>query len=135
MTITIGKLAARADVGVETVRFYERQGLIPEPQRSPKGYRQYREAEVGRIRFIRKAQDLGFTLSEIRELLSLRVDAGSDCGDVRGRAEQKIAQVEEKLADLRRIRSALEELTRACAGTGPTSECPILDAMEGGHLR
>ncbi len=131
-SMTIGKLAEKAEVGIETIRFYERQGLVPEPPRTESGYRKYPESEVERIRFIKRAQELGFSLAEIKELLSLRVDADTDCGEVRRRAEAKIADVEQKLRDLERIRAALEDLTRACAGRGPTSECPILDGMASG---
>lgn len=127
--LTIGRLADRADVGVETIRFYERQGLLPEPPRTQSGYRQYPEDQVDRIRFIKRGQELGFSLAEIREMLALRMDTGSDCGDVRRRAERKITDVEAKLRDLQRIKAALEALTWACVGHGPTSECPILDAM------
>lgn len=131
-TYTIGKLAERADVGIETIRFYERRGLIPEPPRTGSGYRQYPESEAARIRFIKRGQELGFSLSEIKELLALRVDTDMDCGDVRRRAEAKIADVERKIRDLQAMKNALEALTLACAGRGSTSECPILDAMDVG---
>jgi MerR family transcriptional regulator, copper efflux regulator len=128
-SLTIGRLAERAGVGVETIRFYERQGLIPEPRRTPSGYRQYPPGEASRLRFIRRAQELGFSLNEIRELLALRVDASSDCGRVRQRTEAKLESIDEKIRDLRRVKRALMELRDRCLEDVPTPECPILDAM------
>ncbi len=128
--LSIGQLASAAGVGVETVRFYERQGLLPEPPRRRSGYREYPHEAVLRVRFIRRAKSLGFTLREIAELLALRVDPDKTCADVRALARQKIADVEERMRELERIRSALERLARRCRGRGPTSECPILDALE-----
>lgn len=128
--LTIGKLANAAGVGVETIRFYEREGLLPKPPRKRSGYRQYPPDTVGRVMFIRRAKELGFTLKEITELLDLRVDPDKSCADVRALAKSKILDVEEKMADLARIKGALEKLARACRGKGPTSECPILDAIE-----
>jgi len=128
--LTIGKLARAAGVGVETIRFYEREGLLPKPPRKRSGYRQYPPDVAAREMFIRRAKELGFTLREITELLELRVDPDKNCGDVRALAKTKIADVEEKMADLARIKRALEKLAKACRGKGPTSECPILDAIE-----
>lgn len=130
-SLTIGEIARRAGVGVETVRFYERQGLIEEPARRASGYRQYGEEVVDRLRFIRQAKELGFTLAEIRELLSLRVDPASTCADVKGRAEAKIADIDEKIRTLQRMKRALVKLTTACGGDGPSSKCPILESLEG----
>lgn len=130
--LSIGQVAQRAGVGVQTIRFYEKEGLLPEPSRRPSGYRQYSEDAIRRLRFIRRARDLGFSLDEIRELFALRVDPGSTCGTVKRRALAKVVEVEEKIAALQRIRSALLELADSCKGTGPTSECPILDALDGG---
>lgn len=127
--LTIGQLARATGVGVETIRYYEREGLIPDPPRRKSGYRQYPPDMTRRVRFIRRAKALGFTLKEIGELLELRVDPAGDCADVRALARTKIAEVDVKLADLTRIKSALERLARACDGTGPTSDCPILDAL------
>lgn len=129
-TLTIGKVAQRAGVGVETIRFYERRGLIEEPPRRESGYRQYTPEVVVRLGFIRRAKDLGFSLKEIAELLSLRVDPDSTCADVKARAAAKIAAIEEKIAELRRMKKALGVLHDACSGVGPTSQCPILDALE-----
>lgn len=130
-TFTIGQVAREAGVGVETVRFYERQGLIEEPSRRASGYRQFDEGVVDRLRFIREAKELGFTLNEIKELLSLKVDPSSSCADVKGRAEAKIADIEEKIRTLQRMKRALVKLTKACKGDGPTSECPILESLDG----
>lgn len=128
--LTIGALAAAAGVGVETVRFYERRGLLPRPPRTPSGYRQYPPDSVERLRFIRRAQGLGFTLEEIGELLELRVDEVAACGAVEAGARSKIRQVEEKMAELQRILDALGRLVAACEAREPTSECPILEALE-----
>ena len=129
-SLTIGKVARSAGVGVETVRFYEREGLIEEPPRRESGYRQYPEATVSRIRFIRRAKELGFSLKEIKELLSLRASPRSRCADVRRRAEAKIADIEQKVQTLQRMKKALVELTAACRGRAPVTDCPILAALE-----
>jgi MerR family transcriptional regulator, copper efflux regulator len=128
--LTIGEVAKAARIGVETIRFYEREGLIAEPPRRRSGYRQYPPDTVRRLRFIRRAKELGFTLKEIGELLDLRVDPAKSCADVRALAKAKIHDVEAKMADLVGIQTALGRLVRACRGKGPTSECPILDALE-----
>lgn len=128
--LTIGQVARQAGVGVETVRFYERKGLIENPARRTSGYRQYGEDVVDRLRFIREAKELGFTLNEIGELLSLKLDPSSSCAEVKGRAESKIAAIEEKIRTLQRMKRVLAKLTRTCRGNGPTSECPILDALD-----
>jgi len=127
--LTIGQLAKKAQVNVETVRYYERRGLMPEPPRRDSGYRQYSEPDVTRIKFIKRAQTLGFTLKEISELLSLRVDPHTTCGDVKRRAEVKIADMEEKIKILQRMKKALTKLASTCRGRGPMSECPILEML------
>lgn len=129
-SLTIGALAERAGVGVETVRFYERRGLVRRPPRPRTGYRVYPEDTVGRIRFIRNAQALGFTLQEITALLGLRVTAGTSCAAVRSRAAAKLADVKQRLADLDRIRGALEKLVAACPGRGALISCTILEALD-----
>ncbi len=128
--LTIGQVARSAGVGVETVRFYERQGLLQEPARKESGYRQYPEDVVARLGFIKRAKELGFSLKEIKDLLALRVDPETTCGEVKRRAEAKIADVEEKIQALQRIKKALVRLTAVCRGRGPTSECPILEALD-----
>ena len=129
----IGDVAKSAGVGIETIRVYERKGLIAEPPRTRSGYRQYPASVVARIRFIQRAQELGFSLAEIAELISLRIEPGTDCGDVRRTAEAKIAEVEKKIRDPDSMKKVLGELTVACAGEGPTSECPILASLDEGE--
>jgi MerR family mercuric resistance operon transcriptional regulator len=128
--LTIGKVARGAALAIDTVRYYEREGLIEKPARTASGYRHYRPDVIARLRFIRQAKELGFTLTEIRELLALKVAPGKSCADVKSRAEAKIADVEQRIAQLARMKRALTKLVTACSGRGPTSECPILDAME-----
>lgn len=128
--LTTSEVAEQADVNVQTVRYYERRGLIPEPPRTSAGYRQYGPDHVARIRFIKRAQELGFTLEEAHELLSLRAAPAADSGDVRRVAVDKIEEVRDKIRDLMRIEAKLEELVAACDGEGSTSDCPILHALE-----
>ncbi len=130
-TMTIGKVAKETALGIETIRFYERQGLIPDPPRRRSGYRQYPEETVERLLFIKRAKQLGFSLKEIAELLALRVDPDTSAGSIKKRVEEKIQDVEGRIRSLRRMRKALVELDESCCGCGPTSECPILDAMGG----
>jgi Cu(I)-responsive transcriptional regulator len=127
--LTIGEVARRAGVGVETVRFYEREGLLEPPARRPSGYRQYQADAVTRLCFIRRAKELGFTLKEIADLLALRLDPSATADDVRRRALAKVADVDERIRDLRRIRRTLQKLADACPGHGPASTCPILAAL------
>jgi MerR family copper efflux transcriptional regulator len=130
--MTISRVAERAGVGVETIRFYERRGLVRQPPR-PKngGYRCYDEEIVERIRFIRQAQELGFSLREITELLSLRADPAADCGDVRAQAVIKRREVDRKIAQLQQMREALEALIATCPGGGALRACTIIDALAG----
>ena len=128
--LTIGKLAKEAQVNVETVRYYERRGLISRPPTRLSGYRKYSQDIVARIHFIKRAQELGFTLKEISDLLCLRVDPDTTCADVKKRAEIKIADIEEKIRALERIRKALAKLIALCGGKGPTGECPIMEVLE-----
>lgn len=128
--LTIGQLAKQADVNVETVRYYERRGLIPEPPRRDSGYRQYSQDFVLRIQFIKRAQELGFSLKEIEELLALQVESKAVCDDVREQAQLKIADVEAKIQMLQRIKNTLTELVIACEENELTDECPILNALD-----
>lgn len=128
--LTIGKLARRAGVGVETVRFYERKGLLETPPRQASGYRQFGEEAVDKLRFIRRAKELGFSLKEIKDLLRLGTEDGATCGQVKERAERKIADIEERIRSLRRIKAALEKVTKQCSGCGPATDCPILKAFD-----
>ena len=129
-TLKTGELAQQAGVNVETLRFYERKGLLPEPPRRVSGYREYPPESVQRVQFIKRAQELGFSLREIKELLALRVQAGTTCADVRQRAREKVADVQQKIADLKAIERSLEKLVRSCSGRGPLSECPILEHLD-----
>lgn len=128
--LTIGQLAKQAGVNVETIRYYERRSLLPEPPRRVSGYRQYSPDAVARIQFIKRAQELGFSLNEIQELLSLRVDAESACSEVKQRAESKVAEIEQKMATLQRMKQILTDLMQHCHTQEPTAECPILAALD-----
>jgi MerR family mercuric resistance operon transcriptional regulator len=127
----ISTVARKAGVGVETIRFYERKALIATPPKpSNGGFRSYPVETVERIRFIRQAQSLGFSLREIDELLSLRADPSTDCADVRERARAKLSEVNAKIARLTAIRLAIEDLIDACPGKGAVRLCSILEAFE-----
>jgi len=129
-TMRIGEFARKAGVNVQTVRYYERRGLLPEPERRESGYREYSPDCLERLQFIRRSQELGFTLSEIEELLALRTDPHTTAADVKARAEAKVADIEAKIQDLRQIQHALEHLAGQCrGGRGPTGDCPLLAAM------
>lgn len=126
----IGDLADRTDVSIHTVRYYERRGLIPEPPRTDGGFRTYPERTVSRIRFIRRAQELGFTLEEIGELLALRGGSETAADEVRRTANAKLEEIEEKMRALEEIRDALVGLIRRCEEAASTGDCPILDEFE-----
>ena len=129
-TLTIGMAAREAGVGVETIRFYERRGLVDRPPKPPgTGIRRYAPETVQRVRFIREAQQLGFTLRQIEELLSLEANPAADCSDVRLRALAKIEEVNARIGQLARIRSALIRLIAACPGSGALGACSILEAL------
>lgn len=128
--MTIGAAARQSGVGVETIRFYERKGLIAQPPKPPgAGRRLYRPETVERVRFIRQAQQLGFALREIRELLALEANPSADCSDVRRRALEKIEEVDTRIARLADIRAALIKLLAACPGSGALGACSILEAL------
>ena len=128
-TLTVGKLAGEAGVNLETVRYYERTGLMPRPTRTDSGYRQYDGEDLLRLRFIKKAQGLGFTLKEIKELLSLRVDGRTSCQKVQKLAETKVQAIESKIRDLQRMKRTLTKLLTACHSETHTTKCPILEAI------
>src|SRR5689334_20364477 len=130
-SLTIGDVARRTGVGVETVRFYERQGLLEEPQRRASGYRQYDDEAVAVLRFIRRAKELGFTLKEVKGLLGLRLDASATRAEVRKQAKAKVADIEARIADLQRMRDVLQKLISKCHGDGSMTGCPILAALQG----
>lgn len=125
---TIGKVAKAAGVGVETVRFYEKKGLIEQP--SAQGtYREYPKSVVSRIRFVKRAQELGFTLAEIRELLSFADQPDENRAAVKAIAQSKVAAILEKIADLRKAETVLSHLVERCSGEGPIHDCPIIEAF------
>ncbi|MGH9401155.1 MAG: heavy metal-responsive transcriptional regulator [Terriglobia bacterium] len=134
-SMTIGNVAKRAGVGVETLRFYERIGLIDEPPRKDSGYRQYPADTIDQVRLIKRAKELGFSLKEIKELMALRIAPGATCAQVKERAEVKIEDIEEKIRSLQRMKRALQKLMSACGGEVSVSECPVLDALEDGKSR
>ncbi len=128
-TLSIGELAKAADVGIEAIRFYEKRELLPRPERSPAGYRRFPQTTVDRLRFIRRAKHLGFTLEEIAELLTLHDDPNSDRASVKSMTKSKLKHIEQKLADLERMRKVLSQLSAECSGHGPVSGCPIIEAL------
>ena len=128
--LTISRLAQLGGVNLETIRYYERQGLLPAPPRTAAGYRVFPREAARRLRFIKRAQELGFSLNEIRELLALRIKVGAKQADMRKRAEAKITDIEQKIRTLQAMKNALRQLTERCEGCGPLSECPILESLD-----
>lgn len=129
-SLTIGRLAKQAGVNLETVRFYERRGLLPRPPRSASGYRLFPAETARRLKFIRRAQELGFSLAEIAELLSLRVSRRTTSAQIRASAESKIADIDAKIRSLESMKKTLRRLTTACDGCAPLAECPILESLD-----
>jgi Hg(II)-responsive transcriptional regulator len=125
-----GEVAKQAEVNLETIRFYERKGLLPKPPRTASGYRTFSPEMVRRVRFIKRAQDLGFSLKEIKELLALRLDPDTTCAEVRARAEEKVADIQQKVHDLHRMKKTLKQLVATCPGRGAISTCPILESLD-----
>ena len=128
--LTIGRLAQTADVGVETIRYYERRGLIERPRSNSGAFRVYPEETKERIHFIRRAKELGFTLSEIAELLSLAEKPTADRSSLKAYAGQKIEAIEDKIRDLTEIKHTLQQLVKSCSGRGPLTGCPIMEALQ-----
>ncbi len=126
----VGEVAKQAGVNVPTIHYYERRGLLPRPPRTESNYRLYPRDAVRRVQFIKRAQELGFTLKEIKELLSLRAAPLARCADVRNRAQAKLQNIDEKMHTLQAMRKALTKLIGECSGKGPVTECPILDALD-----
>lgn len=126
--LTIGRLAEAAGSDVETIRYYERRGLIPEPPRGRNGYRFYPASAVARLRFIQRAKTLGFSLAEIADLLRLQ-DANADRGEIRALTRQKLGDLEQRIADLQRMHAVLANLEERCTGHGPAESCPIIEAL------
>ena len=131
-TMNIGRLAELAEVNIDTIRYYERQKLLPPAARTSSGYRQYTQPDLERLRFILRSKELGFTLAEIGDLLSLTKNRESDMRGVKRKAEQRLEQVELKIAELRRVKRGLEKLIDACPGRGELTSCPIVAALSGG---
>ncbi len=129
-TVTIGRLAKAAGVNIQTLRYYERLKLLTPTARKLSGYRVYGDEAIRRLCFIKNAQELGFTLREIAELLNLRVSSAARCGDVQRKAEDKLKQVEAKVRDLRALAGALRSLIHSCRAGQPTDRCPILKSLE-----
>lgn len=128
---TVGRLAREVGINLETVRFYERNGLLPKPRRSASGYRLYTTDVTRRLKFIKRAQELGFSLHEIRELLALRASPGTNRnGEIRRRTELKIADIENKIKTLELMRGVLRNLVESCCACAPHSKCPILESFE-----
>ncbi len=128
--LTIGELAKAAEVNRETVRYYERRRVLPHPSRSLSGYRVYSEDALRRLRFIRHAKSLGFSLNEIRELLALRVNSINACDRVQERTRAKVADIDQKILSLQQVKVALGELVNACARRRKSNQCPILDSLD-----
>jgi len=128
--LKVGEVAKRAAVNLQTIHYYERRGLLPRPPRTSSNYRMYAEDAVQRVRFVKRAQELGFTLKEIKELLSLRAATGTRCADVRQQAKAKLQDINEKIGTLQGMRRALTRLIGECAGRGPITDCPILEALD-----
>lgn len=125
----IGQLARAAGVAVDTVRYYERRGLLTEPQRRPSGYRVYHDEDLERLRFIRRGKALGFSLDEIRELLRLAHSGTADRSEVRALASRRLEDVERRLAELAAVRDTLRGLVEDCSGRGPVTGCPIVERV------
>ncbi len=129
--LTVGRLAKRVEVNTETIRYYEREGLLDTPRRLASGYRVFAEESIQRIRFIKRAQKLGFSLHEIKELLSMRLElTGRECAKVKRLAAAKIVEIDQKIDALTGMRSVLKQLEEQCPGSGPLSGCPIVSSLE-----
>jgi Hg(II)-responsive transcriptional regulator len=126
----IGTAAEQAGVNIQTLRYYERRGLLPRPPRRESGYREFPDEAVGVVRFIKRAQDLGFTLDEVEELLKLRNEKRRDRVRIRAVAERRVRQIDRKIAELQAMRNALGHLLHCCR-EGSTLECPIIEALDG----
>ncbi|MFY0678743.1 MAG: heavy metal-responsive transcriptional regulator [Neptuniibacter sp.] len=128
--LKIGQVAKQSGLTVETVRYYEQRGLIPEPQRLDSGYRVYPESILTRLNFINRCKDLGFSLQEISELLSIQIDPDNSSALVKEQVEHKISLVKEKISELQKLQDSLEQLSGMCCGEGSVSDCPIIDFLK-----
>lgn len=126
--MNIGQLSRQTQVPIDTIRYYERQRLLPEPPRSPGGYRRYADDDVARLNFIRRAKTLGFTLEEIGELLAISHGRG-DVAAIKQAASRKLEQVQQRMDELARVRDALQVMVQACPGHGALRDCPIVSAL------
>ncbi|MDX6770167.1 MAG: MerR family DNA-binding protein [Elusimicrobiota bacterium] len=134
--LTVGRIARQAGVNLQTVLYYERRRLLSPAGRSASGYRLYAPETVSVIRFIKNAQELGFTLDEVAKLLRLRVNHRSQCESVKRQAQARLEMVQEKISGLRAMERTLRRLLKTCAARGTTDSCPILESLEsrsGGH--
>ena len=127
--LKIGEVAVRGGVHLQTIRYYECEGLLQKPPRLASGYRMFPADAVHRVHFIKRAQELGFALAEIRELFTMQIDAKQDCSDVQRLAESKIVEIEQKVETLQSMKRVLAKLAKACPGRGPWSKCPILESI------
>lgn len=127
--LTIGTVAKRVGVAIDTIRYHEREGLLPQPQRRASGYRSYGDAAIAQLRFIRRAKKLGFTLEEIRGLLSLSRDRQKGVAAVKQRAQLRLVALDARIAELQRVRDGLAQLVKSCRGHGAPEHCPILQAL------
>jgi MerR family transcriptional regulator, copper efflux regulator len=131
MLMTIGQVASASGIGIQTLRYYEREKLLPAAARKPSGYRLYQPDAVARLRFIRRAKDLGFSLEEIRQLLKLQDERPGNRTKVKAIADQKVAELDDKIRDLERMRTVLAHLSDTCSGKGLIHDCPIIEALQG----
>lgn len=127
--LTIGKLASASNVNIETVRFYERKGILKQPKKQG-AFRYYPEEYISRIRFVKRSQELGFTLKETQELLDLKIKEQSKCSDVLSKTEEKIQEINQKISDLKKMKKSLKSLANCCEDRNqPLSDCPILECF------
>ena len=127
---SIGQVAKQSGVSVETVRYYEKEGLLEVPERKESGYRQFKGDAIARLSFIQQAKKLGFSLKDIGELLSIKSDANTVCNDVKQLSQEKLVNIENKIKMLQRMRKSLKKLIDVCPGQAPINDCPILDALQ-----
>ena len=129
-TLSIGQLADHSGINLETIRYYEREGLMPAPPRKSSGHRAYPRTAARRLRFIKRAQELGFTLAQIKELLALKVDPQQLCADVVRQVESKIVDIDARMLHLQAMRRVLQNLKDSCSGNCAVADCPILESFE-----
>ena len=134
MPMKIGEVAKRAGVGIETIRYYEREGLLAVPKRRPSGYRQYDDAVVARLQFVRRTKELGFTLAEIKDLLGLWFNDSTKCVHVRQRAAQKIDDIEARIQTLQGMKRSLKKIISQCEGRSSVKSCPLWEGLGGSEL-